>query len=454
MDDAGQDVAERQVGRLIFRGPSMTPGYFAQPEATAAISLPGGWLDSGDLAYRADGELHVAGRRKDLIIKGGRNLVPQEIEELAGGVPGVRRGCVAAFGVTEEAQGTERLVIVAETRDSDAAEREAADPGGRERGGAVGGASGRGGCWWRPARCPKTSCGKIRRAETRPSTCAATLGRPRAAVAGRARLLLAAARTRPSRRPWPASAAGSSWPGARWSSCPACWPSGWSPRWRQAGGHRGALARTGSWLGLRLLGARFETSGLERLRQGGPFVLVCNHTSYADIPLLLALLPVDFAFVAKREAADWPLAGLFIRRSGHLTVDRRDAQDSLAATGRVAAALRSGRSVLVFPEATFRAASGLRPFRLGAFKTAVELGVPVLPLAIAGTRRRFLAGRTLATAPGPDPGLDRAPIARRGRRLRARDRVPARPRRRDHRGQLRRAAPRPGRGRSRRGRGR
>ena len=82
------DVAERVVGRLAFRGPSMTSGYYKNPEATAAITLPGGWLDSGDLAYRADGEIHICGRRKDLIIKGGRNLVPQEIEEAAAAVEG------------------------------------------------------------------------------------------------------------------------------------------------------------------------------------------------------------------------------------------------------------------------------------------------------------------------------------------------------------------------------
>ena len=116
VDDAGAPVAERAVGRLVFRGPSMTAGYYRQPEATAAITLPGGWLDSGDLAYRAGGEIHVCGRRKDLIIKGGRNLVPQEIEEAAAAVEGIRRGCVVAFGVPNAALGTEGLVVVAETR--------------------------------------------------------------------------------------------------------------------------------------------------------------------------------------------------------------------------------------------------------------------------------------------------------------------------------------------------
>ena len=89
----------------MFRGPSSTAGYYRKPEATAAITLPGGWLDSGDLAYLADGEIFIAGRRKDLIIKAGRNLVPQEIEEIAASVPGIRRGCVVAFGVEPAGAG-------------------------------------------------------------------------------------------------------------------------------------------------------------------------------------------------------------------------------------------------------------------------------------------------------------------------------------------------------------
>ena len=106
VDDAGRRASpSATVGRLVFRGPSMTAGYYRKPEATAAITLPGGWLDSGDLAYRADGEIYIAGRRKDLIIKAGRNLVPQEIEEVAASVDGIRQGCVVAFGVEPSRAG-------------------------------------------------------------------------------------------------------------------------------------------------------------------------------------------------------------------------------------------------------------------------------------------------------------------------------------------------------------
>ena len=94
--------AERVQGHIQFRGPSTMQGYFKNPSATAAVMREDGWVDTGDLGYLADGELFVTARIKDVIIKGGRNLYPQEVEEVASEVDGVRRGCVAAFGVSDQ----------------------------------------------------------------------------------------------------------------------------------------------------------------------------------------------------------------------------------------------------------------------------------------------------------------------------------------------------------------
>ena len=80
-------------------------GYFENPEATAAVVRDGGWIDTGDLGFLDDeGDLFVTGRAKDVIIAGGRNIYPQEVEEAVADVPGIRRGCVAAFGVQDRAQ--------------------------------------------------------------------------------------------------------------------------------------------------------------------------------------------------------------------------------------------------------------------------------------------------------------------------------------------------------------
>ncbi len=117
VDEAGRPVPVRTEGRLLFRGSSAMGGYFRNPEATEAIRRDG-WLDSGDLAYQADGELYITGRVKDVIIKAGRNIYPQELEEVAGRVSGIRKGCVAAFGATDRQHGTERIVLVAEVRET------------------------------------------------------------------------------------------------------------------------------------------------------------------------------------------------------------------------------------------------------------------------------------------------------------------------------------------------
>ena len=110
---ARHEVPERTEGFLWFRGPSATSGYYHNAAATEKL-LPQGpakspgefaWVDSGDRAYRADGEIYITGRVKDIIIKGGRNIYPHEVEELAARVDGIRKGCIVAFGLKDEASG-------------------------------------------------------------------------------------------------------------------------------------------------------------------------------------------------------------------------------------------------------------------------------------------------------------------------------------------------------------
>ncbi|MDZ4251567.1 MAG: AMP-binding protein, partial [Sulfuritalea sp.] len=123
VDAAGHELPPRRVGRLEFRGPSATRGYYRNAEASAGL-IRDGWLDSGDLAYLAEGDIVITGRIKDTIIRGGRNLYPYELEEAVGAIPGVRRGCVAVFGVAAAGQGTEKLVVVAESREIDTTARQ------------------------------------------------------------------------------------------------------------------------------------------------------------------------------------------------------------------------------------------------------------------------------------------------------------------------------------------
>ncbi|MEZ5374230.1 MAG: AMP-binding protein [Microthrixaceae bacterium] len=115
--ETGAERGDREVGELLIRGTSVTPGYYRNPEATAEL-LADGWLHTGDLAYLLDGELVVCGRIKDVIIVGGRNIYPQDIERAASGVDGVRPGNIIAFGVDGRA-GAQSIVVVAELGDAD-----------------------------------------------------------------------------------------------------------------------------------------------------------------------------------------------------------------------------------------------------------------------------------------------------------------------------------------------
>ncbi len=123
-NDNGEVLAERHIGRLYVRGPSMMHSYFGQPEATAAVLSSDGWLDTGDLGYLAEQQIVVTGRAKDLIIINGRNLWPQDLEWTAEHeVEGLRSGDVAAVAVDNG--DTERIVVLVEFRAADAAALEA-----------------------------------------------------------------------------------------------------------------------------------------------------------------------------------------------------------------------------------------------------------------------------------------------------------------------------------------
>ena len=105
---------DRHVGELLIRGTSVTPGYYKRPDATAAL-FDQGWLRTGDLAYMVDGELVLCGRIKDVIIVGGRNVFPEDIERAVGAIDGVRAGNVISFGM-EGYKGKESVVVVAEIK--------------------------------------------------------------------------------------------------------------------------------------------------------------------------------------------------------------------------------------------------------------------------------------------------------------------------------------------------
>ena len=157
-----QDMPERHVGELLLRGTSVTPGYYKRADATAAM-FRDGWLCTGDLAYLLDGELVLCGRIKDIIIVGGRNVFPEDIERACGSLEGVRPGNVIAFGI-EGYKGKETVIVVAEVRtEQPDSVREAIHHRTLE----VCGLPPRDVMLVRAGTLPKTSSGKLQRAKCR-----------------------------------------------------------------------------------------------------------------------------------------------------------------------------------------------------------------------------------------------------------------------------------------------
>jgi fatty-acyl-CoA synthase len=116
--ETGERRTDREVGELEIRGTSVTTGYYKRNDTNAEL-FHDGWLRTGDLAYTLDGELVVCGRIKDVIIVGGRNVFPEDVERAVSGIEGVRAGNVIAFGI-DGRRGKEGLVVVAETKSDDA----------------------------------------------------------------------------------------------------------------------------------------------------------------------------------------------------------------------------------------------------------------------------------------------------------------------------------------------
>ncbi len=156
------ELPERHVGELLLRGTSVTPGYYKRPDATAAL-FRDGWLCTGDLAYLLNGELILCGRIKDVIIVGGRNVFPEDIERACGVLDGVRAGNVIAFGV-DGYKGKETVVVVAEVRADDL---EPVRQAIHHRTLEVCGLPPRDVMLVKPGTLPKTSSGKLQRSKCR-----------------------------------------------------------------------------------------------------------------------------------------------------------------------------------------------------------------------------------------------------------------------------------------------
>ena len=392
VDASGSEVPERREGTLQFKGPSATVGYYRNPTATARLRCAD-WLDTGDRAYIAGGELYVTGRSKDIIIRRGQHVYPDELENAIGELEGVRKGCVVVFGSVVPGTATERLLVFAETPYKDQALRDRLTVLINDRVVACIGEPPEEVLLAPPYTVLKTSSGKLRRSATRIAYENGTLGRaPAAPAVQMLRLMLEEGRLR-------------------------------LRRWRQTGiqlayglyavgvlaGFAAAVVVMSLLLPDRARVWRLNHRAARSLLRAvhipfsvktgtadlvAPHVIVVNHCSYSDSIFVGALLPSPQVFVAKTELQEAPVLNRYLRKLGTLFIERFEPAQSAAEVERIAAIARQ-TPVIVFPEGTFTRETGLRPFHLGAFQVAVAAGVPVIPIALRGTRLVLRDGQYL-----------------------------------------------------------
>jgi len=389
VDEQGHELGEREIGSLQFTGPSAMIGYYRNNQATEAI-YQDGWWDSGDFAYLAEGNVYITGRKKDMIVKAGRNLYPQEIEAVAAEIRGVRKGSVIAFGVPDPKWGTEKLVIVAETLETKSSVRQQMISEIIEKISIVLAIPPDEVVLVPLRTIPKTSSGKLQRSLCKQLYLDGKLARRSLPVSMQMLKLFLK--------------------GIVISLIQNCKK---IVRFFYTAYvavlllffiplifatvvllPRKFAAKIGRFLARLLLGLSIgpiTVTGLEHTRSASPMIFIANHASYLDSLLLLSYLPSDVAFVGKKELQHWPIVSTILKKLDYLSVDRMDFSKSQTELEQMAQILGQGRSLVIFPEGTFTEALGLRPFKLGAFKLAVDTQIPLCPIALEGTRL-FLRG--------------------------------------------------------------
>lgn len=138
---------------------------------------------------------------------------------------------------------------------------------------------------------------------------------------------------------------------------------------------------------LKACGIKVHVSGLENVDPGIPHIFMSNHQSYFDILGLLAVIPVDFKFIMKQELMKIPLLGPAMRGAGYIGIKREDPRKAVASLTEAANRIRSGASVLIFPEGTRSPDGQLQAFKKGGFTLALKAGCDIVPVSIRGSHR-------------------------------------------------------------------
>ncbi len=388
VDSNGHTLGDRKVGLMQFRGPSATSMYYNQPEATE-ILISEEWRNTGDFAYTANGEVFIAGRQKELIIRGGRNIYPYELEEAVGHIQGVRKGGVAVFGSIDKESGIEKLIVLAETRERKPEKLEKIKEIIREKSIQL--------FQIQPddivladlRTVLKTSSGKIRRAACRSLYETGKLGKTTSVTMQFFHLALSSIPVLSHRifnRITELSYAAYGWLLAGLLVPPVWLIVAISPGIR----FRFFILRLAARTIIRLSGTRCVITGKENILADRPLIIVSNHASYLDPLFIISAFKQPLRFIVKGELKNKFFPRIFLNRINAAYVERYDAQGGINNIRKIQEDLtKNSAPAVFFAEGTFTELPGLQPFRMGAFILATQLNAKILPVSLRGTREKM-----------------------------------------------------------------
>jgi len=394
VDGTGEEVPERCQGLIQFKGPSSTSGYFRNKSMTTTL-FDGDWRNSGDLGYLANGEIYILGREKDMIIKGGRNIYPAELETAIGELDGIQSGNVAVFASPDPETGVERLIVMAESRLQTEERVSKLQKSIMALSSELTGTAPDEIVLAPPRSVPKTSSGKVRRHAAQTLYEMGFTGQSTTTAKWQLLLLLMKAGIRKCRNYYRTVV---SWTYATyaWITIILMAPTVWLVvTLLPSIGMRWAFLRMALTTLRYLTGIRLKVEGKDYFNLTRPVIIVANHASYIDGAILICALREQLRFVAKAELRENFFSRLFLTKLNTLFVERFDAKQSIKDSNRIAENLMDGKNVVYFPEGTFTRMPGLLPFHMGAFTTSVDTGVPIIPIVLRGTRSILRDGTRL-----------------------------------------------------------
>ncbi|MDH5656246.1 MAG: AMP-binding protein [Spirochaetia bacterium] len=377
-----EEAPERILGSIQFQSPSSTAGYYKNADATKTL-FSGEWLNTGDTGYMADGELYITGRQKEIIIRGGRNIYPYELEDAIGEIPGIRPGGVAVFSL--QSGGIEKMIVVAESREQKTSEKESLKQKITDL------------CINLHQFAPddiviapirtvlRTSSGKIRRGSIKKLYETGSIGKTPSVKMQMIRLELYSLPGRAARilKKTASLAYGLYF----WTTAAFLLPAAFLSVLLVPGvKHRFVALRMIFKVFLVTVNLSVKTQGKENLESDSSVIYVSNHTSYLDAMLIISAMPFPVKFIAKAEFKKHIFSKFILSRLNVLFVERFDARGGIEDARTLTGEVRHSHPLFFFAEGTFTKQAGLRNFRMGAFAAAVQNQAGIIPVSIQGAR--------------------------------------------------------------------